>query len=102
MHDYIMQGDISDVAICTSLHAVMKTNSQRDDPRGEALGDGFGVHAEGTVFGAGAGRRAAGDLRGSPGVRFPRQAEEEEEEAQKEDQPRPSRSKLKQHRPPCS
>lgn len=81
MHHYIMEGDISDVAICTSLHvaetsyyvmgkkkAVHTKNSQRDDSRGEALGDSLGVHAEGAVFGAGAGRRTAGYLWGSPGV----------------------------------
>lgn len=61
MHPYITEGDISD--------------SQRDDSRGEALGDRLGVHTEGAVFGAGAGRGTAGCLRGSPGVRLPRQAE---------------------------
>lgn len=43
-------------------------DSQRDDSRREALGDSLGVHTEGTVFGAGAGRRTTGYLGGSPGV----------------------------------
>lgn len=83
MHHYIMEGDISDVAICTSLRIAETSyrlgedaynvthymlDSQRDDSRGEALGDCLGVHTEGTVFGAGAGRRTAGYLGGSPGV----------------------------------
>lgn len=75
-----MEGDISDEAICTSLHTAGISNrlwkdSQRNDARGEALGDSLGVHTEGTVFGAGASRRTAGDLGGSPVVRFLRQAE---------------------------
>lgn len=49
-------------------------DSQRDDPRGEGPGDSLGIHTEGTVFGAGASRRTAGDLGGSPRVWFPRQA----------------------------
>lgn len=50
-------------------------NSQGDDPGREALGDGLGVHAESAVFGAGAGGRTAGGLRGSPGVRRLQQPE---------------------------
>lgn len=69
------------------------TDSQRDDSRGEALGDRLGVHTEGTVFGAGAGRRTAGYLGGSPGVRFPRQAEAQAQHRQA-DQPHPSSSEL--------
>ncbi len=112
MHHYIMEGDISDVAICTSLHwlrlhtgyektsfcewksHIRALNSQRDDSWGEALGDRLGVHTEGTVFGAGAGRRTAGDLGGSPGVRFPRQADTQTQNWQA-DQPRPSLSELR-------
>lgn len=94
MHHYIMEGDISDEAICTSLHTAGISNrlwkdafgewntkqtrildSQRNDSRGEALGDSLGVHTKSTVFGAGASRRTAGDLGGSPGVWFLRQAE---------------------------
>lgn len=55
-------------------------NSQGDDSRGEGLGDHLGVHTEGTVFGAGAGRRTAGGLGGSPGVGFPRQDETQTQE----------------------
>lgn len=71
-------------------------DSQRDDSRGEALGDGLGVHAEGAVFGAGAGRRAARHLRGFLGVRFPRQAEAQTHHRH-EHQPQPSRAELRQH-----
>lgn len=56
-------------------------NSQGDDPGREALGDGLGVHAKGAVFGAGAGGRTAGGLRGSPGVRRPRQTEGQSRQA---------------------
>lgn len=69
-------------------------DSQGDDPRGEALGDGLGVHAEGTVFGAGAGRRAAGYLGGSPSVGFAEQAETHTQKRQAE-QPRPSLAELR-------
>lgn len=71
-------------------------DSQRDDSRGKALGDGLGVHAEGAVFGAGAGRRAARHLRGFLGVRFPRQAEAQTHHRH-EHQPQPSRAELRQH-----
>lgn len=64
-------------------------HSQRDDPGGEALGDSLGVHTEGAVFGAGAGRRTAGYLRGSPGIQLPRQAKTQSPQT---DQPRPSLS----------
>lgn len=66
-------------------------DSQRDDARGEALGDSLGVHTEGTVFGAGASRRTAGDLGGSPGTWFPRQAQAQ---TQNQHAHHPSRPKL--------
>lgn len=66
-------------------------HSQRDDPGGEALGDSLGVHTEGAVFGAGAGRRTAGYLRGSPGIQLPRQAKTQSPQT---DQPRPSLSEF--------
>ena len=69
-------------------------NSQGDDSRGEGLGDHLGVHTEGTVFGAGAGRRTAGGLGGSPGVGFPRQDETQTQEWQAY-QPCPSLSELR-------
>lgn len=71
-------------------------HSQGDDPGREALGDGLGVHAEGAVFGAGAGGRTAGGLRGSPGVRRPRQAEGQSRQAD-ERRPLPACERL-QHR----
>lgn len=103
-----MEGDISDVAICTSLHAdeashrlweinriIMsespRKHSQRDDPGGEALGDSLGVHTEGAVFGAGAGCRTAGYLRGSPGIQLPRQAKTQSPQTE---EPRPSLSEF--------
>ena len=59
------------------MKAVTALYSQGDDPRGEALGDGLGVHAEGAVFGAGAGRRSAGDLGCPLGLATPWQQEQE-------------------------
>ncbi len=76
----------------THIHTGI-VDSQRNDTRGEALGDGLGVHTEGTVFGAGAGRRTARYLGGSPGVGFPRQAETQTQNRQA-DQPRPYLSRL--------
>lgn len=66
-------------------------HSQRDDSRWEDLGDGLGVHAEGTVSGAGAGGRAARRLGGFLGVGAWGQTEAEAET--QEDQPEePQRS----------
>ena len=51
--------------------------SQRDDPRGKALGDSLGIHTEGTVFGAGAGDRTTGDFGDPLGPCLPHQAEKQ-------------------------
>jgi len=77
--------------LLTTTHML---DSQRDDSRWEALGNGPGIHTEGTVFGAGAGRRTSGALWGSPGVWFARQAETQTQKRQA-DQPRPSLSELR-------